>query len=152
MRGRGAAQAPGVRLRPAAIENRQGTPTGLPAGVRWTLWDSIDRNALAASSQRQIEQAERTGEQARSDIALLVESAGWAWSRHAASSGHGPSLELADEVLRLPHLGPEGGHQHHAGFDRRAGQLGQGPDRTRSGRARLSEGSGRSAGKLRPLG
>ena len=79
-------------------------------GVRWTLWDSIDRNALAASSQRQIEQAERTGEQARSDIALLVEKR-WLGVEQARRQflAQAPGLELADEVLRLRTSGLKAG-------------------------------------------
>ena len=50
--------------------------------VRWTLWDSVDRDQLAASGQRKIEQAELTEQQARSDIALLVEK-NWLAVEHA---------------------------------------------------------------------
>jgi len=42
-------------------------------GVRWTLFDAVDRDLLAAASSKQIEQAERSEAQARSDIGLLVE-------------------------------------------------------------------------------
>lgn len=71
-------------------------------GVRWTLWDSIDRNALAESSNRQIEQAERTGAQAQNDIALLVEKRWLALEQaRRAYFALQPGLELADEVLRL---------------------------------------------------
>lgn len=71
-------------------------------GVRWTLFDSIDRDALAASSQKTIEQAQRLDAQARSDIALLVEKNWRAVEQDrrqflAAQA----SLELAAEVLRL---------------------------------------------------
>jgi outer membrane protein TolC len=71
-------------------------------GVRWTLFDAIDRNAMAASSQKRIEQADHTDAQARSDIALLVEK-NW----HAVINGQRqfsatqPGTELAAEVLRL---------------------------------------------------
>ncbi|MFT4241950.1 MAG: TolC family protein [Acidovorax sp.] len=79
-------------------------------GVRWTLWDSIDRNALAESSNRQIEQAERTGAQARSDIALLVEHR-WLAVEQARRQfmALAPGLELADEVLRLRTAGLKAG-------------------------------------------
>ncbi len=71
-------------------------------GVRWTLWDSIDRNALAESSNSQIEQAERTGAQAQNDIALLVEKRWLALEQaRRAYFALQPGLELADEVLRL---------------------------------------------------
>jgi outer membrane protein TolC len=71
-------------------------------GVRWTLWDSIDRNTLAESSLRQVAQAEHAGAQARNDIALLVEKR-WLSVEQArrAFFAMEPSLELADEVLRL---------------------------------------------------
>jgi len=79
-------------------------------GVRWTLWDSIDRNALAESSHRQIEQAERTGAQARNDIALLVEKR-WLAVEQARRQffALAPGLELADEVLRLRSSGLKAG-------------------------------------------
>ena len=79
-------------------------------GVRWTLWDSIDRNALAESSQRQIEQAERSGAQAHNDIALLVEKR-WLGVEQARRQyfALAPGLELADEVLRLRTAGLKAG-------------------------------------------
>ena len=79
-------------------------------GVRWTLWDSIDRNTLAESSNRQIEQAERTGAQAQNDIALLVEKR-WLGVEQARRQffAMAPSLELADEVLRLRSAGLKAG-------------------------------------------
>ncbi|MCJ0763094.1 TolC family protein [Variovorax terrae] len=71
-------------------------------GVRWTLWDAIDRNALEASSLKQVEQAERIGAQARSDIALLVEK-NWRALDQARRQylAMQPGIALADEVLRL---------------------------------------------------
>lgn len=74
--------------------------------VRWTLWDSIDRNALAASSQAQIEQAERTGAQARSDIALLVEK-NWLALEQARRQyfAQQAGVDLSAEVLRLREAG-----------------------------------------------
>ncbi|WP_298211221.1 TolC family protein [Acidovorax sp.] len=79
-------------------------------GVRWTLWDSIDRDALAESSNRQIEQAERTGAQAQNDIALLVEKR-WLGVEQARRQflALAPGLELADEVLRLRTSGLKAG-------------------------------------------
>ncbi|WP_394756326.1 TolC family protein [Rhodoferax sp.] len=71
-------------------------------GVRWTLFDSIDRDALAASSQKMVEQAQHMDAQARSDIALLVEK-NW----RAVEQGRRQfiatqaGLLLAAEVLRL---------------------------------------------------
>ncbi|WP_406622713.1 TolC family protein [Acidovorax sp. SDU_ACID1] len=70
--------------------------------VRWTLWDSIDRDALAASSQRKIEQAELTREQALSDIALLVEK-NWLVVDQARTQYFAQQAQenLARELLRL---------------------------------------------------
>lgn len=71
-------------------------------GVRWTLFDSVDRDALEASSSKQIEQAEHLQAQARSDISLLVEK-NWRLVEQtrlqflATATG----IELAQEVLRL---------------------------------------------------
>lgn len=74
--------------------------------VRWTLWDSIDRNALSASSQAQIDQADRTDAQARSDIALLVES-NWLALEQARRQyfAQQAGVDLAAEVLRLREVG-----------------------------------------------
>jgi outer membrane protein TolC len=71
-------------------------------GLRWTLFDAVDRNALAASSLKKIEQAEHTDAQARSDIALLVERH-WRALENArrAYLAMAPSEDLAREVLRL---------------------------------------------------
>ncbi len=71
-------------------------------GVRWTLFDAVDRNALAASSNKQIEQAERSETQARSDISLLVEK-NWRTLEQARRQflATAPGIELAHEVLRL---------------------------------------------------
>lgn len=71
-------------------------------GARWTLFDTLDRNTLAAASLKRIEQAERSDAQARSDIALLVERN---WRAVENARRHylalAPSDELAREVLRL---------------------------------------------------
>lgn len=71
-------------------------------GVRWTLFDAVDRNALAAASNKQIEQAERTELQARSDISLLVEK-NWRTLEQARQQflATAPGVTLAHEVLRL---------------------------------------------------
>lgn len=71
-------------------------------GVRWTLFDSVDRDALAASSQKMIEQAQRLDAQARSDIALLVEK-NWrvVEQNRRQFMATQASLQLAAEVLRL---------------------------------------------------
>lgn len=74
--------------------------------VRWTLWDSIDRNALSASSQAQIEQASRTDAQTRSDIALLVEK-NWLALEQARRKffAQQAGVDLAAELLRLREAG-----------------------------------------------
>lgn len=79
-------------------------------GVRWTLFDSVDRNALAAASGKQIEQAERTELQARSDISLLVEK-NWRSVEQARRQflATGPGVALAHEVLRLRTAALRGG-------------------------------------------
>ncbi|MDH6590637.1 outer membrane protein TolC [Variovorax sp. TBS-050B] len=71
-------------------------------GVRWTLYDAVDRDALAASSLKQVEQAERTGAQARSDISLLVER-NWRALENARRHylGMQAAIDLAEEVRRL---------------------------------------------------
>lgn len=70
--------------------------------VRWTLWDSIDRDKLSAAGQHAIEQADLTDAQVRSDIALLVEK-NWlaveqARQRYAAGQAQ---EEVAHELRRL---------------------------------------------------
>lgn len=72
--------------------NTSGKPNwAAGVAVRWTLWDSIDRDKLAAAGQRSIEQAELTDAQVRSDIALLVEElAGRGAGPHPVSGGPGP--------------------------------------------------------------
>ena len=79
-------------------------------GMRWTLWDAVDRDALARATQRQIDQAERTGAQAQSDIALLVEKR-WMAVEQARRQFFAlqPGAELADEVLRLRVAGLKAG-------------------------------------------
>jgi len=71
-------------------------------GMRWALYDSIDRQALTASSQKQVEQAERTDAQARSDISLLVER-NWRAVENARRQylALAPTIALSEEVLKL---------------------------------------------------
>ncbi|MBJ2154812.1 TolC family protein [Variovorax sp. IB41] len=71
-------------------------------GVRWTLYDSVDRDALSASSQKQVEQAEHTDAQARSDISLLVER-NWRALENARRQylEMKASVALSEEVVRL---------------------------------------------------
>ena len=75
-------------------------------GVRWTLWDGLDRDKLAAASLQQIEQAEQTDVQARSDIRLLVER-NWRVLEQARRQfiSMQPGVDVADEVLRLRKAG-----------------------------------------------
>lgn len=74
--------------------------------VRWTLWDSMDRDALAASSQRKIAQAESMQAQVRSDIALLVEK-NWLGVEQARRQylAQQAQEDLAREMLRLREAG-----------------------------------------------
>ena len=71
-------------------------------GVRWTLYDSVDRDKLSAASLKQVEQAERTDAQARSDISLLVER-NWRALENARRQylEMKASVELAQEVVKL---------------------------------------------------
>ena len=75
-------------------------------GARWTLWDAVDRDKLAAASLRQVAQAEHTDAQARNDIALLVER-NWRVLEQARRQflSMQPGAEVADEVLRLRKAG-----------------------------------------------
>lgn len=79
-------------------------------GVRWTLFDSLDRRALSASSMEKVRQAELTDAQARSDIALLVEK-NWRAAEQARVNfvSLGPSAELAQELLKLRTAGAREG-------------------------------------------
>ena len=71
-------------------------------GVRWTLFDAVDRDLLAAASTKQIDQAQRTELQARNDISLLVEK-NWRQLEQARRQflATEPGVTLAKEVLRL---------------------------------------------------
>ena len=71
-------------------------------GARWTLFDAVDRDKLAAASLQQVAQAEHSDAQARSDLALLVER-NWRVLEQARRQFFSlqPGLELAQEVLRL---------------------------------------------------
>jgi len=75
-------------------------------GVRYTLWDSVDRHQLAAATQQKVQQAERTGAQARNDIALLVERQ-WMAVEQARRQfmATAAGVELSEEVLRLREAG-----------------------------------------------
>lgn len=74
--------------------------------VRWTLWDSLDRDALAASSLRKIDQAESMQAQVRSDLALLVEK-NWLGVEQARRQylAQQAQEDLARELLRLREAG-----------------------------------------------
>ena len=71
-------------------------------GVRWTLFDAVDRDLLAAASNKQIEQAKLTELQARNDISLLVEK-NWRQLEQTRRQflATEPGVTLAKEVLRL---------------------------------------------------
>jgi outer membrane protein TolC len=71
-------------------------------GLRWTLYDAVDRDALAAASNKQIEQAGRSEIQARSDISLLVEK-NWRTLEQLRRQflATAPGVELARELVRL---------------------------------------------------
>lgn len=71
-------------------------------GARWTLYDALDRDALDASAAARVTQAERSGAQARSDIALLVERH-WRAAEHARVQvlSMQASLDLAHELIRV---------------------------------------------------
>lgn len=87
--------------------NTSGKPNwAAGVAVRWTLWDSIDRDKLAAAGQRSIEQAELTDAQVRSDIALLVEKNWLAVEQARTQYLAGQAQEnLARELLRLRNAG-----------------------------------------------
>lgn len=70
--------------------------------VRYTLWDSIDRDQLAAATQAKMDQADLSEQQAREDIALLVEK-NWLAVEHARTQylSQQAQEDLARELLRL---------------------------------------------------
>src|SRR5690606_20981394 len=70
--------------------------------VRYTLWDSVDRDLMAAATQKKIEQADLAEQQARSDIALLVEK-NWLALEHARAHylAQQAQEDLARELVRL---------------------------------------------------
>jgi outer membrane protein TolC len=77
-------------------------------GLRWTVFDSVDRNALAAATQKLVDQVVLSQGQARSDIALLVEKNWQAVEQDRRQFlSTQPVLQLADEmrVLRRAALG-----------------------------------------------
>ncbi|OQW89406.1 MAG: transporter [Rhodoferax ferrireducens] len=71
-------------------------------GLRWTLFDAVDRDLLAAASNKQIEQAQRSEAQARSDISLLVEK-NWRSVEQTRQQflATATGVALAREVLHL---------------------------------------------------
>ena len=75
-------------------------------GVNWTLYDSLDRKALTAASEQLIEQARLSDQQARSDIALLVEK-NWRSVEQARRQfvATAPGVELAQALLKLREAG-----------------------------------------------
>jgi hypothetical protein len=92
---RGAAQAAGAGLRPREV-NTSGKPNWVAGvAVRWTLWDSIDRDKLAAASQRKVEQAELTEPRRSATSRCWSRRTGWPWSRRAPSTRPGPGGSCA---------------------------------------------------------
>ena len=87
--------------------NTSGKPNWVAGvAVRWTLWDSMDRDKLAAAGQRKVEQAELTDAQVRSDISLLVEKNWLAVEQARTQYLSGQAQEnLARELLRLRNAG-----------------------------------------------
>lgn len=87
--------------------NTSGKPNWVAGvAVRWTLWDSIDRDKLSAAGQRKVEQAELTDAQVRSDIGLLVEKNWLAVEQSRTQYLAGQAQEnLARELLRLRQAG-----------------------------------------------
>ena len=87
--------------------NTSGKPSWVAGvAVRWTLWDSIDRDKLSAAGQRKVEQAELTDAQVRSDIGLLVEKNWLAVEQSRSQYLSGQAQEnLALELLRLRQAG-----------------------------------------------
>ena len=87
--------------------NTSGKPNWVAGvAVRWTLWDSIDRDKLAAAGLRKVEQAELTDAQVRSDINLLVEKNWLAVEQARTQYLSGQAQEnLARELLRLRNAG-----------------------------------------------
>ncbi len=90
---------------------REVNTTGKPSwvagvAVRWTLWDSIDRDKLSAAGLRKVEQAELMDAQVRSDIGLLVEKNWLAVEQSRTQYLAGQAQEnLARELLRLRQAG-----------------------------------------------
>ena len=74
--------------------------------VSWTLWSSIDRDQLSRATLKDIEQADLTDAQARSDIQLLVERQ-WRAVDNARRQFMAFDAHLAegDELLRLRRAG-----------------------------------------------
>jgi outer membrane protein TolC len=90
---------------------REVNTTGKPSwvagvAVRWTLWDSMDRDKLSAAGLRKVEQAELMDAQVRSDIGLLVEKNWLAVEQSRTQYLAGQAQEnLARELLRLRQAG-----------------------------------------------
>lgn len=78
----------------------------LGVGARWTLYDSVDRDKMAAATLQQVAQAEHTDAQARNDLALLVER-NWRLVEQARRQflSMQPGADVAEEVLRLRKVG-----------------------------------------------
>lgn len=87
---------------------REGDRANWAAGIgaRWTLYTSLDRGALDAASQAQVEQARHTDAQARADIALLVERQ-WRAAEQARQAylSMQTGVALAEEIVHLRSIG-----------------------------------------------
>jgi outer membrane protein TolC len=92
----------------AQRELRSGDQANWVAGIgaRWTLYTSLDRGALDASTHAQVEQARHSDAQARADIALLVERQ-WRAAEQARQAylSMGTSVALAEEIVHLRAVG-----------------------------------------------
>lgn len=97
------------RLKPVvglygARQLQSGSEASWVAGVQasWTLWSSVDRRGMLASSEQRLLQVDYSDAEARNNIELLVEK-NWraledARRQYLATL---PGVELAGEVLRL---------------------------------------------------
>lgn len=93
-------QVLGFGMREVATHGKPNWVAGI--AVRYTLWDSIDRDLLAAATQKKLDQADQTEQQALSDIALLVEK-NWLAVEQARTQylAQQAQEDLARELLRL---------------------------------------------------
>lgn len=93
-----------VALAASQLRDRPNWAAGV--ALHWTLYSSVDRDQLAQSSLKAVEQAGQTDAQARRDIALLVERQ-WRAVENARQHffAFDDALAAGDEVLRLRRAG-----------------------------------------------